>query len=78
MYPRGESGPTPQIGLDPETPSVSLGRSILFYPALSPERWDEAMEFGADKIVFDLEDGRQMPSTARRYGARTKVVSRGF
>lgn len=31
-------------------------RSIVFYSALEPERWDEAMSSGADMFCFDMED----------------------
>lgn len=48
-----------------------LRRSLLFYPALSTERWDEAMSSGADMVVFDLEDGT-LPS--RRGEARNKIM----
>jgi len=48
-----------------------LCRSLLFYPALSPERWTEAMNSGADMIVFDLEDGT-LPE--RRNEARNNVI----
>ncbi len=34
-----------------------LRRSVLFFPALAVERYDEAMASGADMVVFDLEDG---------------------
>ena len=34
-----------------------LRRSVLFFPALSPERLPEAMASGADMVCFDLEDG---------------------
>ncbi|MEQ8227942.1 MAG: CoA ester lyase [Rhodospirillales bacterium] len=50
---------------------MTLRRSVLFYPALSTERWDEAMASGADMIVFDLEDGT-VP--ARREEARGVVL----
>lgn len=50
---------------------MTLRRSVLFYPALSTERWDEAMTSGADMIVFDLEDGT-VP--ARREEARGVVL----
>ncbi|MDA7949273.1 MAG: CoA ester lyase [Hyphomicrobiaceae bacterium] len=50
---------------------MSLRRSILFYPALSPERWEEAMSSGADMVVFDLEDGT-VPE--RRVEARSVVM----
>ena len=51
---------------------MKLRRSLLFYPALSTERWNEAMSSGADMIVFDLEDGT-MP--ARRSEARDQVLN---
>lgn len=51
---------------------MTLRRSVLFYPALSTERWDEAMNSGADMIVFDLEDGT-VP--ARRAEARPKILA---
>ncbi len=51
---------------------MTLRRSVLFYPALSTERWDEAMSSGADMIVFDLEDGT-VP--ARRAEARPLVLA---
>jgi citrate lyase beta subunit len=50
---------------------MPLRRSVLFYPALSVDRWDEAMASGADMIVFDLEDGT-VP--ARRAEARDVVL----
>ena len=50
---------------------MPLRRSVLFYPALSTERWDEAMASGADMIVFDLEDGT-VPN--RRGEARQAVL----
>ncbi|MEP0336601.1 MAG: CoA ester lyase [Alphaproteobacteria bacterium] len=50
---------------------MTLRRSVLFYPALSVERWDEAMGSGADMVVFDLEDGT-VP--ARRAEARVAVL----
>src|SRR3546814_6249469 len=34
-----------------------LRRSVLFFPALNPERLQEALASGADMICFDLEDG---------------------
>jgi (S)-citramalyl-CoA lyase len=40
-----------------EPRSQILRRSVLFFPALAVERYDEAMRSGADMIVFDLEDG---------------------
>lgn len=48
-----------------------LRRSLLFYPAPSTERWDEAMSSGADMVVFDLEDGT-LP--ARRDEARDRIM----
>ncbi len=50
---------------------MPLRRSVLFYPALSTERWDEALTSGADMIVFDLEDGT-VPT--RRMEARQAVL----
>ena len=50
---------------------MKLRRSLLFFPALSTERWDEAMACGADAVVFDLEDGT-VP--ARREEARASVL----
>ena len=32
-------------------------RSVIFYSAVQPERWDEAMASGADMVCFDMEDG---------------------
>ena len=52
-------------------PSQTLRRSLLFYPALQTERWNEAMDSGADMIVFDLEDGT-LP--ARRAEARSGIM----
>ncbi len=49
----------------------TLRRSLLFYPALQTERWNEAMHSGADMIVFDLEDGT-LPS--RRAEARRGIL----
>ena len=51
---------------------MTLRRSVLFYPALSTERWAEAMASGADMVVFDLEDGT-VPG--RRAEARPKVLA---
>lgn len=51
--------------------NARLRRSLLFYPALQTERWAEAMNSGADMIVFDLEDGT-LPS--RRDEARKGVM----
>jgi citrate lyase beta subunit len=39
----------------------------MFFPAVSPERWDEAISTGADIIVFDMEDAVQ---PARKEEAR--------
>ncbi|MEM6497007.1 MAG: CoA ester lyase [Pseudomonadota bacterium] len=50
---------------------MKLRRSLLFYPALSTERWQEAMSSGADMIVFDLEDGT-VPQ--RRSEAREEIL----
>jgi len=50
---------------------MSHRRSLLFYPALSVERWDEAMSSGADMVVFDLEDGTIPP---RRAEARMAIL----
>ncbi|MEM7747642.1 MAG: CoA ester lyase [Pseudomonadota bacterium] len=50
---------------------MKLRRSLLFYPALSTERWDEAMSSSADMIVFDLEDGT-IPQ--RRSEAREAIL----
>lgn len=32
-------------------------RSVIFYSAVQPERWDEAVASGADMVCFDMEDG---------------------
>lgn len=56
--------------IDPQYRS-KLRRSLLFYPALSTERWDEGMCSGADMVVFDLEDGT-LPS--RRGEARNSIM----
>lgn len=50
---------------------MRLRRSVLFFPALAIERWDEAMASGADMVVFDLEDGT-LP--ARRAEARAALL----
>lgn len=50
---------------------MRLRRSVLFFPALATERWDEALASGADMVVFDLEDGT-LP--ARRAEARAALL----
>ena len=50
---------------------MKLRRSLLFYPALSTDRWNEAMSSGADMVVFDLEDGT-LPQ--RRSEARERIL----
>jgi len=50
---------------------VRLRRSVLFFPGLATERWDEALGSGADMVVFDLEDGT-LP--ARRAEARAALL----
>jgi citrate lyase beta subunit len=50
---------------------LPLRRSLLFYPALALERWNEALVSGADMVVFDLEDGT-LP--ARRAEARAALL----
>jgi len=46
-------------------------RSVLFFPALATERWDEAMASPADMVVFDLEDGT---IATRKQEARTVIL----
>ena len=48
-----------------------MRRSVLFFPALAIERWDEALASGADMVVFDLEDGT---APARRAEARVALL----
>jgi (S)-citramalyl-CoA lyase len=51
--------------------SLPLRRSLLFFPALALERWNDALVSGADMVVFDLEDGT-LP--ARRAEARAALL----
>lgn len=50
---------------------MPLRRSVLFFPALATERWNEALASGADMVVFDLEDGTP---PGRRAEARAALL----
>ena len=39
------------------TPPVRIRRSILFVPAVRPDRYPKALATGADAVCIDLEDG---------------------
>ena len=39
------------------TPPVRLRRSLLFVPAVRPDRYPKALATGADAVCLDLEDG---------------------
>ncbi|MGH2639888.1 MAG: aldolase/citrate lyase family protein, partial [Rhabdochlamydiaceae bacterium] len=36
---------------------MNLYRSLLFTPAIHPERFEKSYESGADGIIVDMEDG---------------------
>ena len=46
-------------------------RSVLVYSALAIERWSQAMNSGADLVLFDLEDGT---AQSRKDEARAGII----
>jgi citrate lyase subunit beta/citryl-CoA lyase len=51
---------------------LCVASTFLFVPGDRPERFDRALESGADFVIVDLEDG---VAPSRRQEARTHVVS---
>ncbi len=49
-------------------------RSMLFVPAVAPQRWEKAHTRGADAIIVDLEDSTQPEAKAAARGLATNAV----
>ena len=42
-------------------PHITTASSYLFVPANRPERYERALESGADAVIVDLEDAVALP-----------------
>jgi citrate lyase subunit beta/citryl-CoA lyase len=51
-------------------------RSLLFVPGARPDRFEKAMQAGADAVVFDLEDGVEPSQKIRARGLIAEFLSR--
>ena len=56
----------------PEKPAFRVRRSLLFVPAVRPDRYPKALATGADAVCIDLEDG---VSFAAKDEARDKALA---
>ena len=56
----------------PEKPAFRVRRSLLFVPAVRPDRYPKALATGADAVCIDLEDG---VSFAAKDEARNKALA---
>ena len=53
-----------------------MRRSLLFIPSNNPAMLQNADIFGADSVIFDLEDAVKLEQELRRMGYDTLIVSR--
>ena len=55
-----------------QAPNIKLRRSLLFIPANRPDRFDKALNSGADMVCIELEDG---VAYAQKEMARDNLVN---